>query len=95
MTRKRTTEQIAKGATNITLDLVLPCGCPVKIPLVHTGLGSHVAVISAKDIPHSCAQTKRLPAWELHIWKYMTEQKFKRFGYAQIDLITGKDESCH
>ena len=95
MTRKRTTEQIAKGATTVFLDIALPCGSSVRVELVHTGLGSHVAVITAKNIHHDCKRCSALPSWELHFWKHMTPAKFKRYGYAQIDFTETEEEPCH
>lgn len=83
-----------RKAKLVEVQIVLPCGKPFAVSLYHTGLGSHIAVITRKILGHDCIICKHLPPWELHIFKHMTPSIYDR--YAGAIKLTDPDEegSC-
>ena len=67
------------------VELWLPCGHAVTIPLYKTYNLTHRAIIQKADFPDCCAHGKRLPKWELHLQGYVTQKMYEKL--MQIDLL--------
>lgn len=73
------------------VELWLPCGHCVTMPLYKTGNPQHKAVIFKADYPNCCKAGKRLPKWELSLEGFVTQTMFRKLR--QLDLLPDVEDS--
>jgi hypothetical protein len=81
-------------AEPVSLPITLPCGCSTTLNLVHTGIKSHVAIITRKSQRHTCRQWSHSPAWQLHLFGYLTPAKFSRLDQLGIEFPQPPEKPC-
>ena len=78
----------------VSIPITLPCGCQVTLNLMHTGINSHVAIITRKMLHHHCHRWSYCHKWQLHIPGYLTPAKFSRLDQLGIRFPNQKEVPC-